>query len=111
MERRGDDIYQVTNSEHYIKLAFNRALDLPNLAEIKRLEKSYRDLTVPEQPKLFPGTFWLYLVLSFFYGIGIVIWVMYYFLSYQPKKIEADNITKDVAQKRHQILVELDKFD
>ncbi|MBI1926102.1 hypothetical protein HYR99_17845 [Candidatus Poribacteria bacterium] len=28
LERRGDDIYQVSSSEHYVKLTFSRELDL-----------------------------------------------------------------------------------
>lgn len=37
LESRGDSIYQVTKSEHYIKLTFSRELDLPNLNEIRKL--------------------------------------------------------------------------
>ncbi|MCX6639030.1 MAG: hypothetical protein NTW14_00930 [bacterium] len=111
LEQRGDDIYSVTNSEHYVKLTFSRELDLPNLNEIKRLEQSFFSLPVPKYPKLFPGTIWLYLVLSLFYGAGIVIWVAYFLMSYKPKKEEADCISQDNDQKRQQILTELAKFN
>lgn len=111
LEKRGGDIYSVTNSEHYVKLTFKRELDLPNLNEIKRLEQQFNGLPTPQYPKLFPGTFWLYLVLSFFYGLGIVIWLAYYFLSYKPKKEQADRISQDNQQKHQQILAELSKYE
>lgn len=110
LERRGDSIYSVTKSEHYVKLTFSRELDLPNLNEIKRLEQAYFSLPVPKYPKLFPGTIWLYLVLSLFYGAGIVIWALYFFLSYKPKKEEADRISQSNEQKRQQIISELEKY-
>lgn len=110
LERRGDDIYSVTNSEHYVKLSFSREIDLPNLNEIKRLEQDYFGLPVPEYPKLFPGTIWLYLILSFLYFSGIVIWSLYFFLSYKPKKEEADRISQSNEQKRNQIISELAKY-
>lgn len=111
LEQRGDDIYSVTNSEHYVKLTFSRELDLPNLNEIKRFEQSFFGLPVPKYQKLFPGTIWLYLVLSLFYGAGIVIWGAYFFLSYKPKKEEADRISQDNERKRQQLMAELSKYE
>ena len=111
LERRGDDIYSVTNSEHYVKLTFSRELDQPNLNEIKRLEEVFFGLPVPKYPKLFPGTIWLYLVLSLVYGAGIVIWLLYFFLSYKPKKEEADRIALENEKKRNQVMEELSKYN
>jgi len=111
LERRGDTIYSVTKSEHYVKLTFSRELDLPNLNEIKRIEQSFFGLPVPKYPKLFPGTILLYIVLSFLYGAGIAIWIAYYFLSYKPKKEEADRISQDNEGKRQQLLAELSKYE
>jgi hypothetical protein len=111
LERRGDSIYSVTNSEHYVKLTFSRELDLPNLNDIKRLEQSFFGLPVPKYPKLFPGTIFLWIVLAFFYGLGIVGWLLYFFLSYKPKKEEADRVSQDKAQKREQIFADLDKYN
>jgi len=111
LEQRGGDIYSVTNSEHYVKLTFSRELDLPNLSEIKRLEQSFFGLPVPKYPKLFPGNIWLYLVLSLFYGAGIVIWITYFFLWYKPKKEEADRLFQDNERKHQQIWAELVKYD
>jgi hypothetical protein len=111
LERRGDNIYQITNSEHYVKLAFNRELDLPNLNEIKKLEQQYNNLPYPQYPKLFPISIILWIVLAFIYGIGVIGWAFYYFLSYKPKKEEADNIANSSAKKRQDILTELKKYD
>lgn len=111
LEQRGDNIYSVTNSEHYVKLTFNRELDLPNLNEIKRLEQNYLSLPIPKYPKLFPVSFWLWLVLAFIYGIGVVGWGLYFFLSYKPKKEEADRISINNQQKRQQIFSELEKYN
>ena len=110
MEKRGGDIYSVTNSEHYVVLTFSRPLDLPNLNEVKRIEQSFYGLPVPQYPKLFPGTIWLYLVLTLFYGAGLVIWGAYFFLSYKPKKEVADRMLQDNEQKRQQLLGELSKY-
>lgn len=111
LERRGDDIYSVTNTEHYVKLTFTRELDLPNLSEIRRLEQKFFALPIPTRPKLFPGTIWLYLVLTLFYGAGIVIWLAYFFLSYSPKKQEAERIAREADEERGRILAELEKYD
>ncbi len=111
LERRGNDIYQVTKSENYVKLTFSRELDLPNLNEIKRLEQSFFSLPNPNYPKLFPMSFWVWLILAFALGIGVVLWLLYYFLSYKPKTKKADKISNDNAKKRQEILTELDKYD
>jgi len=48
LEQRGDSIYNVRSSEHYVKLTFSRDLDTPNLNEIKKLEAGYHALCEPE---------------------------------------------------------------
>lgn len=111
LERRGDDIYQVTNSEHYVKLTFSRDLDLANLNEIKRLEQRFFSTPYPPYPKLFPVSIWLWIVTSVFYGLGIVGWLLYFFLSYKPKKEEADRLAAEGEQKRREILTELAKYN
>ena len=111
LERRGDDIYQVSSSEHYVKLTFNRELDLPNLNDIKRLEQQYNSLPYPTYPKLFPISIWVWIILAFVYGLGVVGWILYFFLSYKPKKEEADNLSSTNARKRQEILTELEKYD
>ena len=110
LERRGDTIYQVSKTEHYVKLTFSRELDLPNLNEIKRLENDFFSLPIPQYPKLFPGSIWLWIVAAVIYGIGIVGWIVYYLLSYKPKKEKADRIIEENEKKRQQILNELQKY-
>ena len=110
VEQRGDGIYSVTNSEHYVKLTFSRELDLPNLNEIKRLEQNFFGLPVPKYPKIFPVSIWLWIVTAFF-TVGVVGWVIYFFKFYKPKKEEADHISQDNEQKRQQILAELEKYN
>ncbi len=106
LERRGDDIYQVTNTERYVKLAFNRSLDLPNLNDIKRLEQQYLAIPYPKYPVLFPGGFWIWL----FTSAWCLLWFLYFFLSYQPKKKEAERIEYEGSLKRSEILKELEKY-
>jgi hypothetical protein len=50
LEMRGNSLYSVRKSEHYVKLTFSRDLDLPNLNEIKKLEETYNGLREPECP-------------------------------------------------------------
>jgi hypothetical protein len=111
LEQRGDSIYSVTNSEHYVKLTFSREVDLPNLSEIKKLEAAYFGLPVPQYPKLFPIHIILWGVLAIIYGLGVVIWLLYFFLSYRPKKKTADRISQENAEKRREILSEVAKYD
>jgi hypothetical protein len=111
LERRGDNIYSVTNSEHYVKLTFSRELDLPNLDKIKQLEHQFFSLPVPDFPKLFPGTVLLYLVLTLFYGAGIAIWLAYFFLYYSPKKEEAVRVAQSNAEERGQIMNQLEALN
>ena len=103
LERRGDDIYSVTNSEHYVKLAFSRSLETPNLNEIKRLETDYFNLPRPKYPKLLPGGIFLWGIASLFYGIGIIGWLMYFFLAYKPNKDKADANAQDISNRRREI--------
>ena len=110
LERRGDEIYQVRSSEHYVKLTFSRELELPNLNEIKKLEDDYFGLPSPYYPKLFPIHIGVWGVLALLYGLGIVIWLLYYFLSYKKKKAEADRISESNAKRRQEILSEVAKF-
>lgn len=110
MEQRGDKIYSVTNSEHYVKLSFTRELDLPNIKEIKQLEQQYNELPHPVYPKLFPVSIWLWLVGALVYGIGIIGWVAYFFLLYNPKKSAADELAAQNQKKRDEIMKELEKY-
>ena len=49
LESRGGSTYSVRRTEKYVKLAFSRELDLPNLSEIKKLEAAYLGLVKPRR--------------------------------------------------------------
>ncbi len=110
LEQRGDSIYSVTKSEHYVKLSFTRDLDLPNLKEIKQLEQQYNSLPHPVYPKLFPISIWIWIIGALIYGIGIIGWVAYLFLLYSPKKKAADTLAEQNQKKRNEIMNELEKY-
>ena len=105
-----DNIYSVTKTEHYVKLSFSREIDLPNLSEIKKLEAAYYALPSPYYPALFPIHIILWGVLSLFYGLGIAIWLLYFFSFYKPKTAEAKRISESNAQERRRILSEVAKY-
>lgn len=105
----GDKIQSVTKTEHYVKLAFSRELDLLHLKEIKQLENEYFS-PPPVYPKLFPVSIWLWVVGSFVYGIGVVGWLIYFFTSYKPKKEKADKDYAILVSRREQIMKELENY-
>jgi len=107
----GDKIMSVTETEHYIKLVFSRDLDLPDLKEIKQIENKYFSLPLPDYPKLFPLSIWLWVVGAFVYGIGVVAWLIYFFVSYKPKKATADKTHADLVRNQAQILDELKQYN
>lgn len=51
LERRGDDIVSVTETEHYIKLVFDRDTKRENYARIKELENTYFNI-MSQEPEL-----------------------------------------------------------
>jgi len=120
LERRGDKIYQVTNSERYIKLAFSREVDLPNLQQVKRLEQEYFSLPSPAHPGSALGVVLAILVLAILgsatknFGVGFIFaigaYVAYYFYVYLPKKRAADQTATEIANRRHGILRELEQY-
>lgn len=106
----GDKIMSVTETENYIKLVFSRDLELSNLREIKEIENKYFSLPLPEYPKLFPVSIWMWVIGAFFYGIGIIGWVIYFFVSYNPKKEIANKMHEDLVHNRTQLLNEVEKY-
>lgn len=111
LERRGDDIYSVTNSERYVKLSFSRDVEMPHLAEIKKLEAEYNSLPHPDYPALFPVSVWLWVIGALVYGLGLIGWVAYFFLYYTPKKQAADKQAEDNRNVRTRILNEMEKYN
>ena len=119
LEQRGDTVYSVTSTENYVKLVFSRDLELPNLSKIKQLEDEYFSIKNPRVvlPPLVPlGLFGgiVLLGLTFLYGIGILIYLAYYFIYYAPKKKEMEGpISSAIAQndqRRKQLLAEVANY-
>ena len=111
LEKRGDDLYQVTSSEHYVKLTFSRDLDTPNLNEVKKLENEYFSIKAPKYPSMFPGSFILWGILALIYGAGIVLWILYFFLFYSKNKAAADELALQGQTRKKEIMDTLSKFD
>ena len=106
-ELRGDTVYNVKTTEHYVKLSFSRDLDTPHLPELKKLEVQYKALPGVAYPSMFPVAWWLWGIAALFYGIGIVAWIVYFFLLYQPKQKAAEALAKQNEQKRAEIMNEV----
>ena len=121
LERRGDDMYQVTNTEHYIKLTFSRDLELPNLNEVKRLEQEYFSLGDPTYPKAFTGLMAVGLVVLFAFiassingTLAFIVtagaYAAYFFMAYTPKKQTAGLMTAKMNERKHQIMTAVAQF-
>ncbi len=109
LEQRGDSIYSVTESEHYVKLAFSRDLDMPHLKEIKAIEDEYFSLpNPPPLPKVFP--LWAIVVTVVTCGAGLLLWLIYFFAFYQPKKQAFDRLIEQHRAKRKEVLDRVAKF-
>jgi len=103
LEKRGDSLYNVRKSEHYVKLTFSRDLDTPNLNEIKKLEAAYHAIRKPvrrkepERPEyiqkcamviLFCGIILSGIGLLLFGGIGLTAFGAAFVLCYCLKFVE-----------------------
>lgn len=123
LEQRGEKIYSVTNSETYVKLIFQRDIDIPNIEKIKELEKQYFALEYKKMPKftapiiliLFGLIFFIACILVGYFAGSLIFLVLnavliYWFVKlYQKRKIilesyrENERITNDILQKVEQI--------
>ena len=77
LERRGDSIYNVTQSGvHYVKMTFRRDPERKNYAELKSLEQRYYAATLPSppynQPKKFGCLFSILIGISFFLALATI---------------------------------------
>ncbi len=107
LELRGNDLYSVTETEHYVKLAFSRDVDNPHMATLKRLESEYFSFKYPKFPKLIPIHWGLWAVAAMIWGLGIAGWVAYFFLLYKPKKAAADLALMQAQRRQNEILNEV----
>ena len=94
-ERRGDTIYNVTETTHYVKITFQRDNKMPNYAELASLERRY-DAINPYHPGDHPKKFsWLIaLGLGVFYILPGVIYVIVKKKSYPRRCEEWENNKK-----------------
>lgn len=112
LETRGDSLYSVTKTDHYVKLAFSRDVETPNLDKIKKLEKEFFDLPAPQYPKLFPGSGCLWGVIFLFtWPVSVPGWLVYYFIKYKPDKARAERQLKQLQIDRQEILERLKQYE
>ena len=133
LERKGDDIYSVTTTTHYIKLTFERDPERKNDDELKSLETQYYDLKDPyypyNKPKIFFGTLitiicvvlWFVILCNFvdkfplllgmFVGLGLPVLLIFRLATYPKRRKvwkneleEYNNELSVVNSKREEIL-------
>lgn len=112
LETRGDSLYSVTKTTHYVKLAFTRDVATPNLDNIRKLEKEFFDLSIPQYPKLFPGSGCLWTAIFICtWPISIPAWIIYYFVQYKPEKARAERAKGQLEIDRQEILERLKQYE
>ena len=112
LETRGDNLFNVTKIDHYVKLAFSRDVQTPNLDKIKNLETEFFGLPVPKYPKLFPGSGCLWAVIFLFtFPVSIPAWIIYYFVKYSPDKARVERVKQQLEIDRHEILERLKQYE
>ncbi|MCE5251365.1 hypothetical protein LLG96_14215 [bacterium] len=112
LERRGDTIYQVRNTEHYVKLVFSRDLDTPDLDKIKKLENEFFSLKQPKFPSKYPGGLGLWAILLIFaFPISVPAYYYYYYAKYKPDTARAERQAKQFEIDRHEILERLKQYE
>ena len=113
LEQRGDSIYSVTETEHYVKLTFTRDVALPHLENIKALENEFFALPEPTDPPIIPlGCFGGIVLgaLTLLYGLGLLIYLLYYLLYYSPNKAEAARMREECERRKQEILKEVQRY-
>lgn len=112
LEKRGANLYSVSNQQRYVKLHFSRELDIPHLDKIRALENEYALLPIPKFPKLFPGGGLLWGVLFFFsFGMLIPLWLVYVIFVYALKKSRAQREYQQYEISRHEIMERLEHIE
>lgn len=77
LERKGDEVYQISNRKSYIRLTFKRYTNMPEYLKIKEYERQYHSLkTEKKKGKAFAI---FLLVLAFLFAFG-AIFTGYYLL-------------------------------
>ena len=112
LETRGDNLYSVTKTTHYVKLAFSRDVALPNLDKIRNLEREFFSLPIPKPPKLFPFNGCLMAVIFLFtWPISIPLWIAYVLIKYFPDNARVKRQMAQLEIDRHEILERLKQYE
>lgn len=118
IERRGDDLYSVTETEHYVNLVFTRDIDIANYHQICALESEYFSLKTEQSLIKIPSTSGLAVpiivsvILSPIWGLGLLIglfWIPATISKNNKVKLEIPVVTAkkaDIAQRMKAILLE-----
>jgi hypothetical protein len=112
LETRGDNLYSVTKTDHYVKLAFSRDVKTPHLDKIKNLENEFFSLPIPKYPKLFPGSgcLWAILFVCTFFVL-VPFWCIYFVVKYLPDKARAERQIKQLQIDRQEIKERLKQYE
>lgn len=83
LENRGDDLYNVTTTQNYVKLVFQRDADSPLAAKARTVEDEYWRLYPRTQPAFFPQKSKLLNLLplilcGFMLLVGVISWFQNY---------------------------------
>lgn len=114
-ELRGDDVYSVTETTHYVKVTFERDTGRQNYEELKSLEAQYYAIKEPYLPYAprFITLLWIILIVGGFFLFvipGIILLILHIILYIKKNKqwkIDFENYqTKlsDVNSQREEIL-------
>ncbi len=87
LERRGDEIYNVTTKEHYVKLVFNREKNHPNYNQLVKLENEYYSI-LRSKPSVYRGAngFLAFILLC----MWIIPGVIYLVVTSKKKKVSEE---------------------
>ncbi len=104
----GDSLVSVTESTRYVKLAFSRDLDLPNIDKLRELEKQYYALQGQGQAPGIPGFVWLIAVISsfFLFGVPLILTIVAYVVMIVPRKQEWEEENARRSHARQSVLQE-----
>lgn len=123
VERDGDDLVQVKQTEHFVSLVFSRDLDTPNLPRLRELENEFFSIKYPGKPGLkapiITASVFGFMAFGAFdgksIGGGLAMLALgaccYPWLQpNQRKGKEADELTTKLDQRKQAILAESDRL-
>ncbi len=122
-EMQGDDLYNVTETTHYVKITFERDPARPNYEELKSLESQYYSIEDPYFPPAprFITLLWVILILAGFFLFivpGVILLVLHIvsfvkknkkwnyeeYPEYKAKQTEADKQRSEILAKAQSLV-------